>query len=99
MQSKDKNFPVEVYSGMAWQAEMVKDLLENEGIEAFLNNEISGSLNLPWDGLGTVKVVVSNLDYDQAAKVVEDFENSEEGEEDQPDDEFEDEDEDEDEDF
>jgi hypothetical protein len=77
MSMDDKNYPVEVFSGLAWQAEMVKDLLHNEGIEAYLNNQISGSLNLPWEGLGTVKVVVSNLDYGKALKVVEAFRNSE----------------------
>jgi hypothetical protein len=75
----DKNYPVEVYSGLAWQAEMVKDLLQNEGIEAFLNNQISGSLNLPWEGIGSVKVVVANLDYEKAMQVVEAFQKSEEG--------------------
>ena len=38
---------IEIFNGIIWQAQMVKNLLENSGIEAFLQDEIIGSLNLP----------------------------------------------------
>jgi hypothetical protein len=81
MNLNDNNYPVEVYSGLAWQAEMVKDLLQNEGIMAFLGDQITGSLNFPWEGLGTVKVLVSNTDFEKAREVVEAFEKAEEDQE------------------
>ena len=68
--------PVEVYSGTAWHAGMVKSLLESEGIEAFLRDEIMGTLN-PWwtapGGAGSVRVFVSGLDYEKAKQVVATF--------------------------
>jgi hypothetical protein len=53
---------------------MVKSLLENEGIEAFLNDEINGTL-APWvvspGGAGSVKVIVSNRDFSTSKSIVE----------------------------
>ena len=69
--------PVEIFAGTTWQAGMVKSLLEDAEIEAFLIDEIVGTLS-PWytapGGAGSVKVVVSKLDYDKAKSVVEDYE-------------------------
>lgn len=68
---------VEVFDGTAWQAEMVKSLLANAEVEAFLKDEIMGTLN-PWytapGGAGSVKVFVSGLDYDRAKLVVAEYE-------------------------
>lgn len=55
---------------------MVKSLLENVEIEAFLQDKIIGSLNLPWDapgGMGLVKVVVAESDYEKANLIVEEY--------------------------
>jgi hypothetical protein len=69
--------PVEVFAGTTWQAGMVKSLLENAEIEAFLTDEIIGTLS-PWwtapGGAGSVRVFVSNEDYDKAKGIVEEFE-------------------------
>lgn len=66
-----------IFSGEAWEAEIVKSILENEGIEAFLKDEYIGML-APWyaagGGAGAVKVVVSNLDEKKAAAIVAEFE-------------------------
>jgi len=66
--------PVEIFSGSIWQAEMLKSLLENAEIEGYLKDEISGTL-VPWftapGGVGSVKVVVSNQDYDKAMEIVD----------------------------
>ncbi len=67
---------VEIFRGAVYQAQMVKNLLENAGIESWLLDEISGTLNLPWDntgGVGTVKVTVSSADYDEALSVVQEY--------------------------
>ncbi len=69
--------PVEIFAGTTWQAGIVKSLLENAGIVAFLKDAIMGTLN-PWwtapSGAGSIKVFVSNLDYDKAKSIVDEFE-------------------------
>lgn len=42
MKSKKELVPVEVFSGIIREAEMVKDFLENSGIEAFFKEELIG---------------------------------------------------------
>ena len=71
-----KNEPVVVFTGHAWEAELLKNILENEGINAFLNNEHFGTLfpfNRPM-GMGDVKVVVAKPDAERAEALVADFE-------------------------
>jgi hypothetical protein len=77
MNTDKKIEPVEVFAGTTWQAAMVKSLLENAQIEAFLKNEIIGTL-FPWytapGGAGSMKVFVSKPDYDKAKSVVDEYE-------------------------
>jgi hypothetical protein len=77
MKDNRENDPVVIYSGTNWQAGMVKSLLENAEIEAFLKDEIMGTLN-PWwtapGGAGSVSVFVSKLNYDNAKQIVDEFE-------------------------
>ena len=69
--------PVEVFSGTIWDAEFVKSLLMNAEVDTFLIDENTGTL-APWftaaGGAGSVKVVVSSLDYDKAKSIVAEFE-------------------------
>ncbi len=67
---------VVVFTGHAWEAEMLVNILENEGIKAFINNEVVGTL-FPFyttPGMGAVKVIVSESDAEKAKMLVEDFE-------------------------
>lgn len=77
MKANDKIKPVEIFSGTQWEATMVKSLLENEQIEAFVKDEIMGTLN-PWHtspgAANPVKVVVSSLDLNKAIQVVKEYE-------------------------
>jgi hypothetical protein len=77
MQTDDKTILVEVFAGTPWQVGMVKSLLEDEEIDVFLKDEIVGTLS-PWwtapGGAGSVKVMVSNLDYDKAKLIVDEYE-------------------------
>ena len=73
MDKDDQIIPVEVFTGAPWQAEMVKNLLENEGIEAFLKDEIIGTRS-PWLGSTGVKVVVIKQDFNKAKLIVEEYE-------------------------
>lgn len=76
MNTNDEIKPVEVFSGTIWQAELMKSLLANAEIEAYLTGEISGTMT-PWinapGGLGAVKVTVSSLDYEKAKIVVDEY--------------------------
>jgi hypothetical protein len=68
---------IEIFRGMIYQAQMVVNLLENAGVDAYLQDQITGTLNLPWDnsgGIGMVKVTVSSIDYEKAKAVVEEYE-------------------------
>ena len=71
--------PVEVFRGSLMEAEIVKSLLENAEIQAFLKDENMGFL-APWNvasgGVGSVKVIVSSLDNEKALIVVEEFKNN-----------------------
>ena len=77
MKTKQENSPVEVFAGTFWEAALVKSLLENAEIEAFLKDEIRGTMT-PWHispgGTNPVKVVVSSNDLEKAKQVVDDFE-------------------------
>jgi hypothetical protein len=73
---KDEIVPVEVFSGTTLEAGIVKSLLENAEIEAFLMDEIIGTLT-PWwtapGGAGAVRVFVSSRDYNTAKEIVEEY--------------------------
>lgn len=77
MKTNTEIVPIEIFSGTIWQAEMVKSLLENAEIQAFLKDENTGSL-APWytasGGVGSVKVVVSSSDFDKAKLIVTEYE-------------------------
>ena len=77
MPEQSHNEPVEVYSGTAWHAGLLKSMLEDNGIQAFLIDEIIGTLN-PWwtapGGAGSVKVVVDPSDLQKASQIVTEFE-------------------------
>jgi hypothetical protein len=68
---------VEIFAGTIWQAEMAKSLLEDAEIQAFLKDEVNGTM-LPWitsaGGAGSVKVVVSSLDSGKAKEIVDKYE-------------------------
>jgi len=77
MDKKDNIRSVIVFAGTAMEATMVKSLLENAEIQAFLKDEVFGTLE-PWvtgpGGAGAVKVMVSSVDAENAKIVVEEYE-------------------------
>ncbi|MDX9782872.1 MAG: DUF2007 domain-containing protein [Bacteroidales bacterium] len=76
---EDKTNSAEVFAGTGWQAEMVRNLLENEGITSYLKNEIIGTI-LPFGtspgGVGAVKVIVSEELKERALVVVNEYLNN-----------------------
>lgn len=80
MKNNEEIVPVEIFYGTIWDAEFVKSLLENAEIEAFLRDEINGTL-LPFTslgGVGSATVVVSSLDYEKAKLIVDEYEKNKE---------------------
>jgi hypothetical protein len=82
MKTEEEIYPVEVFDGNDWEASMVKSLLENAEIEAFIKDEKMGVL-APWNiaggGAGSVKIIVSSVDFERAKEVVAEFEKAERG--------------------
>ena len=67
---------VVVFVGAGWRAGMVLGLLQDAGIEAYLNDESMGTL-APWNTgapiSGAVKVVVPHSELVNARLIVDDF--------------------------
>ena len=80
MSSDQKIYTVEVFDGNDWNASMVKSLLDNAEIESFIKDGKMGVL-APWDvaggGAGSVKIFVSNVDFEKAKEVIEQYEKAE----------------------
>ncbi|HEY4788987.1 MAG TPA: DUF2007-related protein [Bacteroidales bacterium] len=76
MNTKDNIKPMEVFSGTSWDAGLVKSLLDDREIEAFIQDDEIGVL-APWyispGGVGPIKVVVSSADYEAAKQVVDEY--------------------------
>jgi hypothetical protein len=64
---------IEIFDGNLFQAQMVKNLLENEGVESFLKDEIIAR-NPVLRPEGGVRVMISDSDYEKAKLVVNDYE-------------------------
>jgi hypothetical protein len=79
MKTENDIEPVEVFAGTAVQASLVKSLLENAEIDAYLKDEFTGVL-YPWHtspgGVGAVKVFVSSVDLGNAKIVVKEYEDN-----------------------
>ncbi len=75
----NENDPIEIFAGNMVEAGMVKSLLENAEIHAFLKDELMGTLN-PWyvsaGGVGSVKIVVSYRDYPRAKLIVDEYDHN-----------------------
>jgi len=80
MDSNQEINAVEVFDGNQWEASLVKSLLDNAEVESFLKDERMGVL-APWNvvggGAGPVKIFVSNLDYEKAREVIDQYEKAE----------------------
>lgn len=76
MKKENEIEPFEIFAGTAVQANLVKSLLENAEINAYLKDEFTGVL-YPWHtspgGVGAVKVLVSSADQEKARMVVDEY--------------------------
>jgi hypothetical protein len=72
----DVDDPVVVFTGTVWQAEQLRGLLDNAGIEAFLRDEVMGRIDAPAlaaGAIGAVKLVVTREHAAHAEQVLRDF--------------------------
>jgi hypothetical protein len=76
MNEEQKLDPIEVFAGNSWDTGMVKSLLADNEIEAYLIGENLASV-IPWistpAGVESISVVVAAEDYDKALPIVEAF--------------------------
>ena len=77
MTKDNQSYLAEVFAGNAMQAAMVRSLLENAEISAYLKDEFTGVI-APWHtdpgGVAAVKVLVSSQDLEKARLVIEEYE-------------------------
>jgi hypothetical protein len=70
MKNRDKDYTVEVFSGTMWESELVKSLLENNGIDSFLaNTSLSTYIYEPIYSSGA-KVMILEADLEAAKEIV-----------------------------
>lgn len=74
MTTDDKNLtPYEVFEGSAWEAGLLKSILEDNDIEAFMTEAYA----LPWNSTPTrgasAKVFVALENLEQAKAIVDEF--------------------------
>lgn len=65
-----------VFNGSNFEAMNVRNLLENEGISVFVQNEYMSSVE-PWavasGGLNPVKLQINESDFEQAEIIIKDY--------------------------
>jgi hypothetical protein len=73
----NSNTPVTVFNGNMFEADRIKIELENNGISAYLKDELIGGSIAPWHaapgGAGAVKVMVAEKDMAEAIKIIQDI--------------------------
>lgn len=70
---------IEIFDGNLFQAQMVKNLLENEGIVSFLKDEIISRSPI-FKSEGGVRVMISESDFEKAKLVVYEYQKSQRNE-------------------
>ena len=69
MEENDKSKHVEVFSGSLWEAELIKGLLKDRGIDSNIKDGILAVGVLP-EAMVDVAVVVNEADYESAMDVI-----------------------------
>ena len=64
-----------VYSGTIIEADLLRSVLESEGIQSLLENEFMGAMAAPYvtaGGAGAVRVAVAGEDQERARRIADD---------------------------
>jgi len=74
MVKEDKSLtPYEVFEGSAWEAGLLKSILEDNDIETLLQQATALPINIWPTEAATVKVYVALKDFEQAKAIVDEF--------------------------
>jgi hypothetical protein len=74
MAKEDKNLaPHEVFEGSAWEAGLLKSILEDNDIETITQQAASLPWNIMPTGAASMKVFVAFENLEQAQSIVDDF--------------------------
>lgn len=73
MINKDKEVFLTAFTGTLWEAEMVKSLLSDAGIESFLQHSTGNSYAYDPIFSQAVKVIISEGDVELAKEIVEGY--------------------------
>ncbi len=71
--NRDKEKFIVVFTGTLWEAEMVKSLLLDAGIESFLQNSTGHSYAFEPILAEGVKVIIAETNSDVAKEIVEEY--------------------------
>ncbi len=69
MKEVDKSRLVEVFKGSLWEAELVKGLLKDRGVDATVKDGLVVNVALPESAV-TVRVLVNEKDFEPAMQVI-----------------------------
>ncbi|MCD8184426.1 MAG: glutamate 5-kinase [Bacteroides sp.] len=83
MKEEDKTKLIEVFKGSPWEAEMVKSMLENNGVEAADKDSMVVNVVLPATAVD-VAVLVNEKDYEAAMEIVREYEKNQLGDQSHP---------------
>lgn len=76
MSNQEETKPVEIFAGDFHRAAIIKNMLENNGIYVFVENQHMGSI-APWQvssgGFNPVRLIISSLNLEQATQLLEEF--------------------------
>lgn len=61
---------VEVFKGNLWEAELVKGLLESEGVQAMIKDETLSAVTSPYSGMGGAVLVMVNKEEEVYARKI-----------------------------
>lgn len=71
----DDNKLMEAYAGSLWQAQIIKGLLDANGIVCMLEDDTLGAVTSPYSGFGgNVKVLVNEDELQEALDVIKENE-------------------------
>lgn len=77
MAQSNENKAVEIFAGDFHRAAVIKNMLENQGIYVFMENQHMGSIapfQVASGGLNPVRLIISSQDQEEAQRLLEEFE-------------------------
>lgn len=73
---ENKNEFIEIFAGELWQSAVIKDLLEDNGIPAFIENTLMGIIipsQISPGGVAPIKIKIKQSDFVHAKELIDEF--------------------------